>query len=62
MAATLKQAYLERLRKIMDNVRDDVSSGSASSYEEYKHKIGILDGIATAEREFLDLTERLSRE
>ena len=53
---------MERLRKIMDNVRDDVSSGSASSYEEYKHKIGILDGIATAEREFLDLTERLSRE
>ncbi len=62
MAATLKQAHLEALRKIRDNIKDDISSGSASSYDEYKHKVGVLDGLAMAEREFLDITSKLERE
>lgn len=53
---------MEALRKIRDNVKDDISSGSASSYDEYKHKVGILDGLAMAEREFLDITSKLERE
>tara|TARA_R110000751_G_scaffold306106_1_gene423651 strand:+ start:716 stop:904 length:189 start_codon:yes stop_codon:yes gene_type:complete len=62
MASTLKQAHLEALRKIRDEIRDDISSGSASSYDEYKHKVGILVGLAMAEREFLDITSKLERE
>lgn len=62
MPLTLKQAHVEALRKIRENVKDDIASGSASSFDEYMHKVGILDGLAMAEREFLDITYRLARE
>lgn len=62
MPMTLKQAHIEALRKIRENIKDDISSGSASSFDEYMHKVGILDGLAMAEREFLDITDRLARE
>ena len=62
MALTLKQAHLEAIHKLKDTYIDDLASGSASSHEDYRHKVGIIEGLCMAEREFLDITDKIERE
>ena len=62
MALTLKQAHLETLKKITEDHVDDLASGSADSYDDYRYKVGVVEGIRIAQREFLDITERIERD
>jgi len=55
------EAYREQIRKIMNDVTDDVATGSARDYSEYRHKVGVIEGLALAEREFIDIMERIER-
>jgi len=61
MAMTLKQAFIEAISRIRADYTEDISSGSASSYDEYRHKAGVIEGISIAEREFLDITSRIEK-
>lgn len=49
----------KKIREHMNNLSDDVSTGGASSFEEYRRICGVIQGLAMAEREILDLDERL---
>ena len=49
----------KKIREHMNNFSDDVSTGGASSFEEYRRICGVIQGLAIAEREILDLDERL---
>ena len=46
----------------MNNKADDLATGCASDYADYKFRVGFIEGIATAESEFLDLVRRASEE
>jgi len=45
----------------MNEVADMVATGSAQSFEEYRKMVGIIEGLALAERELLDLVEAMKK-
>ena len=55
--------YLRRkIRDIMNEHADYVATGSATDWADYRHQVGIIEGLAKAERELLDLAERLKEQ
>ena len=63
---TSEENVLEYLRKkfreMMNVHADHVATGGVADWSEYRHQIGIIEGLAKAERELLDLEERLGRQ
>jgi len=49
----------KKLRKQMNEIADLLSLGSAKNMEEYRKMCGIIEGLAWAEREVIDLEDRL---
>lgn len=46
------------IRKHLNNLADDLANGAATDYAAYKYLTGMIAGLATAERELLDLMQR----
>ena len=42
----------------MNERADDLAMGGASSFDAYQKMVGIIEGLATAERELLDLLDK----
>ena len=51
-------AVRKKIRKTMDEMADNIACGGCSSFDEYKRMTGIIEGLALAERELLDLLEK----
>ena len=52
--------YLRKvLRERMNEVTDNLATGSAGNFPDYRHEVGVIEGLAWAERELLDLVERI---
>lgn len=51
-------AYRKVLRGLMNERADDLAMGSAPSFDAYQKMVGVIEGLATAERELLDLMEK----
>jgi hypothetical protein len=51
-----------KLRAEMNDRADHIAGGSCEDIEEYRFQVGIVHGLAWAERELLDLDERLTAE
>jgi|TARA_R100001143_G_C3309499_1_gene109458 hypothetical protein len=49
----------KKLRKQMNEIADHLALGSAKDMEEYRKMCGIIEGLAWAEREVIDLEDRL---
>ena len=47
------------LRKYMNEYADNVATGSCQDFAEYKRLCGVIEGLALAEREILDIKDRL---
>ena len=60
---TAKDDVLEHLRqKIREHMNthaDHMAEGGCKSYPDYTHQTGVIEGLALAERELLDLDARL---
>lgn len=39
---------------------DDLASGNAKTYEEYKHSCGVVRGLLIARNKVVDLSERIN--
>ena len=50
----------KKLRGQMNEIADLLSLGSAKNMEEYRKMCGIIEGLAWAEREVIDLEDRLN--
>tara|TARA_Y100001951_G_scaffold93683_1_gene89522 strand:+ start:881 stop:1078 length:198 start_codon:yes stop_codon:yes gene_type:complete len=57
----LFEVYQKKLRERMNEMADVVATGSAQSFDEYRKMCGIIEGLALAERELLDLVEALKK-
>ena len=53
--------FQKNIRERMNELADAIATGSAQSFEEYQKMVGVIEGLALAEREFLDLVEALKR-
>jgi len=49
-------------RNYMNEVTDHMAGGGCRDLSEYQRCVGIIEGLAYAERALLDLNERLDRE
>ena len=57
----LFEVYQQKLRERMNEMADVVATGSAQNFDEYRKMCGIIEGLALAERELLDLIEALEK-
>ena len=48
-----------RLRDLMNDYADTVAGGSAKDFAEYKKLCGVIEGLALAERELLDIRDKV---
>lgn len=51
-----------KLREIMNEHADHIATGAATDWPDYKYHVGIIEGLAKAERELLDIAQRLSEQ
>jgi len=52
-------AFLKKkLRDLMNEHADHVATGACKDYSDYQKMAGIIEGLALAEREVLDWTEK----
>ena len=49
----------KKLRERMNDLADAISSGRCSDFGEYQKLCGVIEGLAYAERDLLDLKQQL---
>jgi len=49
----------KQLRKMMNEMSDHISTGGCKDYSEYTRCCGVIEGLATAERELLDMKQKI---
>jgi len=55
---SLLSSFRKVLRNAMNEHADAIAMGGASSFDEYQRMVGVIEGLATAERELLDLMDK----
>ena len=55
---SLSEFLKKRLRDIMNEHADHMSTGACKDFSEYQKMAGIVEGLALAERELLDYVQR----
>ena len=48
----------EQIRNDMNNYADDLAGGACRNFEEYQKLVGVIQGLALAERYILDLAKK----
>ncbi len=51
-----------KLRENLNSISDSVSTGNAKDFAQYQRLVGQIEGLALAERELLDIKERLFKD
>ncbi len=49
----------EQIRNDMNNYADDIAGGSCRNFDEYQKLVGVIQGLALAERYILDLAKKV---
>lgn len=52
----------DKIREMMNDLADYIATGSAIDWADYRHKVGVIEGLAKAERELLDLADKLKEQ
>jgi hypothetical protein len=52
----------KKIRDIMNEHADHIATGAATDWADYRYQVGVIEGLAKAERELLDLAEKLGEE
>jgi hypothetical protein len=58
MESSLSEFMKKRLREVMNQHADHISTGACKDYSDYQKVAGIIEGLALAERELLDWVDR----
>ena len=57
----LFEVFQKNLRTRMNEMADAVATGGAQNFDEYQKMVGVIEGLALAERELLDLVEAMNK-
>lgn len=52
----------ENIRIIMNERADHISTGGCNNFDEYSKCCGVIEGLAIAERELLDLNKQIEED
>ncbi len=58
---SLFEVFQKNLRVTMNEKADFLATGGAKSFEEYSKIVGVIEGLALAERDLIDLFEALRK-
>ena len=58
MITEFARVLREKIRTDMNNYADDLAAGACRSFEEYQKLVGVIQGLALAERYLLDLAKK----
>ena len=47
MAASLSEVFLAKLRETLNDKADDLATGCANDFADYRFRVGFIEGIAT---------------
>ena len=59
MITEFARVLREQIRTDMNNYADDIAGGSCRNFEEYQKLVGVIQGLALAERYILDLAKKV---
>jgi len=59
--SSIEEEFKKEVRRIMNDYADNVSTGSAQDFPQYRHLVGVIEGLAIAERAFLDLVDAANK-
>ena len=51
----------KRIREEINEISDHISGGACSDFSEYSKCCGVIQGLAVAERELLDLKQKMEQ-
>lgn len=51
----------KKFRERMNDLADTLASGQCASFEEYRKLCGVIEGLAYAERDLIDLAETMEK-
>jgi hypothetical protein len=51
----------KKFRQRMNDLADTLASGQCASFEEYRKLCGVIEGLAYAERDLIDLAETMEK-
>ena len=60
MAEDIFSLLKKKIRNQMNELADHLAVGSAKDMEEYRKMCGIIEGLAWAEREIIDIEDKLN--
>ena len=55
----LLKTLRNKLRELMNDHTDAIAGGACEDFPDYRYKVGLIHGLALAERELLDLDKRV---
>ena len=59
MITEFARVLREQIRTDMNNYADDIAGGACRNFEEYQKLVGVIQGLALAERYILDLAKKV---
>ena len=59
---SFEDLFRDRIRILMNDYADTVSTGGATDFPHYRHLVGVIEGLALAERTFLDLIDAANKQ
>ena len=59
---SFEDLFKKELRKLMNDYADTVSTGAATDFPHYRHLVGTIEGLALAERAFLDIIDAAKKQ
>ena len=59
MIADFARVLREQIRTDMNNYADDIAGGACRNFDEYQKLVGVIQGLALAERYILDLAKKV---
>ena len=48
----LIEKFKSRIRDLMNDRADNIATGSCTSFDEYKHQSGVIEGLAQPDRDW----------
>jgi len=61
MITEFARVLKEKIRTDMNNYTDDLANGVCRNFDEYQKLVGVIQGLAIAERHLLDLVEAVEK-
>lgn len=62
MGMSISALFISKVEEEISNRLEDLGSGSASDFPDYKYRVGYMEGLTFSKTEFLDILSKIERD